>query len=149
MTYSGTRSAGWSGITSWCVHAFRFVFCFGWKTKQCEVYPTIPTSRVNGTTTRFAATHLRPLVWILCQVCSSDTSTGEPIHPILRNHDNHHPAPPPPNLGPVPNIPEVPSIASSSIHSLGMATITNDGELFRHAARARGRVVLITGQVHT
>jgi hypothetical protein len=27
-----------------------------------------------------------------------------------------------------------------------MTTITNDEELFRHAARARGRVVLITGQ---
>ena len=28
----------------------------------------------------------------------------------------------------------------------GMATITNDEDLFRYAARARGRVVLITGQ---
>ena len=27
-----------------------------------------------------------------------------------------------------------------------MVTITNDEELFRHAARARGRVVLITGR---
>jgi len=28
----------------------------------------------------------------------------------------------------------------------GMATIANDEDLFRYAARARGRVVLITGQ---
>ena len=29
-----------------------------------------------------------------------------------------------------------------------MSAITNDEELFRHASRARGRVVLITGQIH-
>ena len=30
-----------------------------------------------------------------------------------------------------------------------MTRISNDEDLFQHAARARGRVVVVTGQVHT